>query len=101
MLIFLDTANLDQIRNAKKTGVLDGVTTNPTHVSKEITSIKDFHKLIKEICEIADGPVSAEVIRTDAQGMIEEARQLAKVHPHVVVKIPITPDGIQASSVLS
>lgn len=101
MLIFLDTANLDVIRNAKRSGVVDGVTTNPTHVSNEIRSIRDFHKLIHEICEIVDGPVSAEVISTNADGMIDEARELSAVHRHVVVKIPTTPDGIRAASLLS
>ncbi len=101
MLIFLDTANLEVIRKAKESGVVDGVTTNPTHVSKEIKNTRDFHELIREICEIVDGPVSAEVISTNAEGMMNEARELSSVHRHVVVKIPTTPDGIQATSQLS
>ncbi|MBW2146374.1 MAG: fructose-6-phosphate aldolase [Deltaproteobacteria bacterium] len=101
MLIFLDTANLEIIRKAKTSGVVDGITTNPTHVSKEIKTTKDFHELIREICEIVDGPVSAEVVSTDAEGMMKEARELAAVHRHVVVKIPTTPEGIRATSQLT
>ena len=101
MLLFLDTADLDMIRKAKGSGVLDGVTTNPTHVSREIRTVKDFHVLIREICEVVDGPVSAQVISTSTEGMIEEARELSAVHRHVMVKIPTTPEGIRASSLLS
>ncbi|ODN31388.1 fructose-6-phosphate aldolase [Fervidobacterium thailandense] len=98
MLIFLDTANLDEIKQGIEWGIVDGVTTNPTLIAKEGA---DFETRIKEICEIVQGPVSAEVISLKFDEMVEEARRLAAIDEHVVVKIPMTPDGIKAVKVLS
>jgi len=99
MQFFLDTANLEEIRKANEWGILDGVTTNPTHISKENIPFLD---LVKEIAEILkDRPVSAEVVATDAAGIIEEARRLVKVASNVVVKVPVIREGIKAMSVLS
>lgn len=93
MKFFLDTANLDEIKDASSMGMVDGVTTNPSLIAKEG---RDFATVIKEICEIVDGPISAEVISTDAQGMVKEARELAKIHKNIVVKIPMLVDGLKA-----
>ncbi|GAB6136914.1 fructose-6-phosphate aldolase [Halanaerobaculum tunisiense] len=98
MKFFLDTANLDQINEINNLGVIDGVTTNPSLVAKE--GDVDFHTRIKEICELVDGPVSAEVISTDAEGMIEEARELAGLASNVAVKIPMTEEGLKAVNTL-
>lgn len=98
MKIFLDTANLDEIRLGVEWGVVDGVTTNPTLISKEG---KPFEETIKEICNIVQGPVSAEVISLNFEEMIDEARNLAKIDENIVIKIPMTPDGIKAVKVLS
>ncbi|MDN5325123.1 MAG: transaldolase [Thermosipho sp. (in: thermotogales)] len=98
MKIFLDTANIEQIKKGVEWGIVDGVTTNPTLISKEG---KPFEETIKEICQIVQGPVSAEVISLDWQGMVKEARELSKIDQHVVVKIPMTPDGIKAVKILS
>lgn len=98
MKIFIDTANLDHIREVNSWGILDGVTTNPTLVSKEG---KTFEELIREICSIVDGPISAEAVSTDAEGMVREARELAKIHRNIVVKIPMTSEGLKAVKVLS
>jgi transaldolase len=95
---FLDTANVDKIKEFNDLGMVDGVTTNPTLIAKEG---KDFHEVIKEICSIVDGPVSAEVIALDAEGMVEEARELVKLANNVVVKIPMTKEGLKAVNVLS
>jgi transaldolase len=100
MKFFLDTANLDEIREIASYGVLDGVTTNPTLVAKEGEQ-GSFKELIREICEIVNGPVSAEVVSTDVERMIEEARELARIHPNVVVKMPLTEDGIRATKKVS
>lgn len=94
MKIFIDTANVDEIRGANSMGLIDGVTTNPSLVSKEG---KDFKKLIKEICAIVDGPISAEVISLDYKGMMREAHDLAKIHKNIVVKVPLTKEGLQAT----
>ena len=99
MHLFLDTANLEEIRQGIRWGVVSGVTTNPSLVAKE--GDVDFHQRVREIAEIVDGPVSAEVISTDADGMIREAHLLSSIHPNVVVKIPITPEGMAAVRVLS
>lgn len=99
MKLFLDTANIDEIRQGVEWGVISGVTTNPTLISKE--KGRDFHSLIKEICDIVKGPVSAEVISLDAEGMIREARELASLSEHVVIKIPMTPEGMRATAVLA
>lgn len=93
MKFFIDTANIDQIKDAASLGVLDGVTTNPSLISKEN---KPLNKLLKEICEIVDGPVSAEVVAIDADTMIKEGKKLAKIHPNIVVKLPTTRDGVKA-----
>lgn len=98
MKIFLDTANVADIKEGASWGIVDGVTTNPSLVAKEG---RDFKEVIKEITEIVDGPVSAEVISLKAEEMIEEAREVAKMHPNVVVKIPMTPDGLKAVSAVS
>ncbi|AFG35938.1 transaldolase [Fervidobacterium sp. SC_NGM5_O18] len=98
MKIFLDTANLEEIRQGVEWGIVDGVTTNPTLIAKEGA---DFEKRIKEICELVQGPVSAEVISLNWEGMVEEARKLAAIDEHVVIKIPMTPDGIKAVKILS
>jgi transaldolase len=100
MKFFLDTANIGEIKDAKSLGVLDGVTTNPTLVAKE-NKQGGFRDHLYEICEIVKGPVSAEVISTDASGMIEEARELAAIHPNVVVKLPLTEDGIKATKTVA
>ncbi len=97
MQFFIDTANLDQIREANALGILDGVTTNPSLMAKE--GIKGRDSVLKHyiaICEIVDGPVSAEVLSTDFDGMIAEAHILADLHPNIVVKIPMIKDGIKA-----
>ena len=99
MEIFLDTANIDQIRQAAKLGIISGVTTNPSLLSKEATS--DYETVTKTICSIISGPVSVEVLAEDAESMIEEARLKASWAPNVNIKIPITADGLQATSVLS
>src|SRR5881397_2486144 len=98
MKFFLDTANIEEIRDAASTGVLDGITTNPTLISKEGNSFED--QLLK-ICSIVDGPVSAETVSRDAGGMIEEGRHLAKLHRNIVVKCPMTKDGLKATEILS
>jgi transaldolase len=98
MKIFLDTANLDEIRDAVTWGVIDGVTTNPSLIAKEG---RDFVETIHEICQIVDGPVSAETVGQDAERMVTEGRLLAKVHPNVVVKVPLTLEGLKATKRLS
>ena len=98
MKIFIDTANLEQIKEANSWGILDGVTTNPTLVAKEGC---EFEKRVKDICEIVDGPISAEAVSMDSEGMIKEARQLSKIHKNVIVKIPMTAEGLKAVRVLS
>jgi transaldolase len=91
---FLDTANLDEIRQAASLGVLDGVTTNPSLIAKEGA---EFERRIYDICEIVQGPVSAEVVSTDADGMVAEAQKLKKIHPWVVIKLPIIAEGLRAA----
>ena len=98
MKFFIDTANIDEIKEANSMGMVDGVTTNPSLIAKEG---RDFEELVKEICEIVDGPVSAEVISLDTTGMLDEARHLAALHENIVVKIPMTVDGIKATRQLS
>lgn len=102
MKFFIDTANLNEIRTAHELGILDGVTTNPSLVAKEgIKGREAFRKHIKTICEIVQGPVSAEAVSTKAEDLIAEARDLASIDPNVVVKIPMTRDGLKAVKVLS
>lgn len=97
MKFFIDTANLDQIKEAQDLGILDGVTTNPSLMAKEgITGQENVLNHYKAICEIVDGDVSAEVISTDFEGMIKEGEALAKLHPQIVVKIPMIKEGIKA-----
>jgi transaldolase len=98
MKFFLDTANVEQIRQAAAWGILDGVTTNPSLVAKEGRRLEE---VIREICSIVQGPVSAEVTALDAEGMIQQAHELASWSPNVVVKIPLIPEGIKAVRVLS
>ncbi len=98
MKFFLDTANLDDIREAHSWGVIDGVTTNPSLVAREGG---DFVERIAQICDIVHGPVSAETVSQDAEGMIKEGRLLAKISEHVVVKVPLTVEGIKATRTLS
>ena len=98
MKFFVDTANIAEIREAASLGILDGVTTNPSLVAKEG---KPFRQTIIEICEIANGPVSTEVIATDAAGMCKEAQEYASWHKHVVVKLPTTREGLKAAKCLS
>jgi len=99
MRIFLDTANIEHIRKAARLGVISGVTTNPTLIAKEGSS--DLKSVIAEICSIVDGPISAEVLSLDAEGMIKEARPLASLHKNVTIKIPVSAAGYEAVSVLS
>ncbi len=97
MKFFIDTANLDQIKEAQDLGVLDGVTTNPSLMAKEgITGADNIHKHYVAICEAVEGDVSAEVIAVDFEGMVKEGEQLAGLHPQIVVKIPMIKDGIKA-----
>lgn len=97
MKIFLDTANVEHIREANSWGVIDGVTTNPTLIAKEG---RNFEEVVKEICEIVDGPISAEVVSEDAEGMVREARDLTRIHDNIVIKIPMTPEGLKATKAL-
>ena len=97
MKFFIDTANLDQIREAQALGVLDGVTTNPSLMAKEgITGRNNILKHYVDICNIVDGDVSAEVIATDLKGMIKEGEELAELHEQIVVKVPMIKEGIKA-----
>ncbi len=98
MKFFIDTANVAEIREASNMGMVDGVTTNPTLIAKEG---RNFKEIITEICEIVDGPISAEAISLDTEGMIKEARDLAKIHENIVVKIPMTIDGMKAVKTLT
>lgn len=98
MKFFIDTANITEIKKAGEWGLVDGVTTNPSLVSKEG---RDFKDLMKEICSIVDGPVSAEAVSLDADGMIKEARELSKIHKNIVVKMPMTLEGLKAVKTVS
>ena len=98
MKIFVDTANVDEIRKANDLGVICGVTTNPSLIAREG---KDFNEVIKEITSIVDGPISGEVISMECEGMIKEAREIAKIHENMVVKIPMCEEGLKAVKVLS
>jgi transaldolase len=97
MKFFIDTANIAEIKEAASLGVLDGVTTNPSLVAKEG---RDFRKLLEEICAIVDGPISAEVISTDFDGMMKEGRELSKIHRNIVVKVPLIKEGLKAVKAL-
>ncbi len=98
MKFFLDTANLHEIREAASTGILDGVTTNPSLIAREGN---DFEEQLLKICSIVDGPVSAEVVSLEAETMVAEGRHLAGVHPNIVVKCPFTLEGLKATKILS
>jgi transaldolase len=98
MKIFIDTANIEQIREVNSWGILDGVTTNPTLVAKEGC---DFKTRLNEICSVVDGPISAEAMSMEVEGMVKEARELSKMHKNVVVKIPMTAEGLKAVKILS
>jgi transaldolase len=98
MKFFIDTANVEEIKEANRLGLIDGVTTNPSLVAKEG---RNFEDLIKEICEIVDGPISAEAVSLDTEGMVNEARELSKIHSNIVVKIPMTTEGIKATRILA
>ncbi len=98
MKFFIDTANIEEIKKANELGLLDGVTTNPSLVAKEG---REFKELIKEICSIVDGPVSAEVLSLESNGMVSEARELAKIAGNIVIKIPLVKEGLKAVKILS
>ncbi len=98
MQIFIDTANIEEIKKANELGVISGVTTNPSLIAKEG---RDFKQTIKEISEIVDGPISAEVISLEADGMVSEALELCKIHKNIVIKIPMTLEGLKAVKVLT
>lgn len=98
MKLFIDTANIDEIREINDWGVICGVTTNPSLIAKEG---REFKEVVKEITEIVDGPISAEVISLEKEGMLKEARELAKIHPNIIIKIPMTKEGLKAVKVLS
>lgn len=102
MKFFIDTANLNEIKEAHSLGLVDGVTTNPSLCAKiGICEPAGFKKHIRAICEVVQGPVNAEVVATQAQAMVAEARELAKIHEQVAVKIPMTPDGLKATRILA
>jgi transaldolase len=94
---FIDTANVEEIREAASLGVLDGVTTNPSLVAREG---RDFFSVLREIVSIVDGPISAEVTATSRDAMVEEGRELAKIHPNIVIKVPLIKEGLQACKIL-
>src|ERR671921_1922619 len=98
MKIFVDTGSIKDIEALASLGVIDGVTTNPSLMAKEKG---DGHQIIKEICRIVQGPVSAEVVATDTEGMLREGRELASIDPHIVVKVPFTKDGVKACKTLA
>ena len=98
MKFFIDTANLEEIATANELGLLDGVTTNPTLVAREKGN---FEELLKQICTLVHGPVSAEVVSVEAKGMVQEARQLAKLADNIVIKIPMITEGIKATKILA
>lgn len=100
MKIFLDTADLDEIRRAAGAGLIDGITTNPSLMAK-VAGDRDPSELFLEICETVDGPVSAEVVATKSDQMIEQGRRLAGIHPNIVVKLPLTEDGVRACRTLT
>lgn len=98
MKFFIDTANLQEIKEANALGILDGVTTNPSLIAKEG---RDFEDQVHEICKIVNGPISAEVVSVESGKMIQEGRKLAKIHPNVVIKCPLTLEGLKATKALS
>ncbi|OAA90193.1 fructose-6-phosphate aldolase [Clostridium coskatii] len=98
MNLFIDTANVEEIRKANEMGVICGVTTNPSLIAKEG---RDFKEVVKEITTIVDGPISAEVISLESEGMVKEAKELAKIHKNIIIKIPMTVEGLKAVKILS
>ena len=98
MKLFIDTAMIDEIKEAWSWGILDGVTTNPTHVA---ASGKKFYDVIEEICSIVDGPISAEAVSLDAAGIVKEAKEISKIHPNIVIKVPVIREGIKATKQLT
>lgn len=98
MKLFIDTANIDEIKEINHWGVICGVTTNPSLIAKEG---RDFKEVVREIANIVDGPISAEVIALDAENMIKEARELVKIHPNIIIKIPMTKEGLKAVKILN
>lgn len=98
MQIFLDTANVDEIRKYAKIGIIDGVTTNPALIAREG---RDFKEVVQEICSIIDGPVSSEVVSIDVEGMVREARSISAIHENIVVKLPATLNGFEALKIVS
>ena len=100
MKFFIDTANVDEIREAASLGLLDGVTTNPTLMAREADKGKTFRQILEEICELVDGPISAEAVSLDFEGIVREARELASIHENIVVKIPAIPEGLKAVKAL-
>lgn len=98
MKLFIDTANIEEIKEAESLGIICGVTTNPSLISKEG---RDFKQVVKEIADIVDGPISAEVISLNSDEMIKEGRELSKIHKNIVIKVPMTKDGLKAVKVLS
>ena len=100
MKFFIDTANLDEIKEAASIGILDGVTTNPTLLAKE-KGKGDFKTILRKICEVVNGPVSGEVVASEAEGMVKEAEDLAKIHKNMVVKIPMCKEGLKAIKILA
>ena len=98
MKLFIDTANIDEIKEINDWGVICGVTTNPSLIAKEG---RNFEEVVKEIAEIVDGPISAEVISLEKDGMLEEGRKLAKIHENIIIKIPMTKEGLKATKVLT
>ena len=98
MRFFIDTANIEEIKEANELGVISGVTTNPSLIAKEG---RDFIEVVKEISTIVDGPISAEVISLDHKGMVEEADKLSKIHKNIVIKLPMTLEGLKATKILS
>lgn len=98
MKLFIDTANIDEIKEVSEWGVICGVTTNPSLIAREG---RIFEEVVKEIADIVDGPISAEVISLDSEGMLKEARELAKIHPNIIIKVPMTKEGLKAVKVLN
>ncbi|MFA6321553.1 MAG: fructose-6-phosphate aldolase [Candidatus Omnitrophota bacterium] len=98
MKLFIDTANINEIREANAIGIIDGVTTNPSLIAREG---RDFIAVVKEICSIVDGPISAEVISVKCDDMVKEAAPLAKIHKNIVIKIPLIAEGLKAAKILS
>jgi transaldolase len=98
MKFFIDTANIEEIKKANALGMVDGVTTNPSLIAREN---RPFEELLREICELVDGPVNGEAVSLDAEGMVAEGEKLAALHPNIVVKIPMTTEGLKAVKILS